>query len=427
MPKPPLSTEAWIEKAKLRWEGIKEFDYSKVDYKHSSKRVLVGCPDCDDFIPMIPNEHLRKRNGNSGCPECGKKRFEKQKQKFTTEYVVEQFVVVHGDKYDYSEVDYKGDDKPIKVICHKEGHGPWYPTPTDHKQGKGCISCYRDSQIIDLNDFAIGYLKVIRQATHQEIKDKNLYGDQAYWWVKCVCGSEPYMMTRNEFTKKDKDIFNASCKSCTDRRRSARMLERSFQKIKGNRYGFLTVLRDWGTDINGNRFMMSLCKCGNSSITRLASLLSGRTTSCGCKPSGEDSYTHYLNDPNYADGDTVLYFVEIRKKYQKIGIAYDIKRRFGSYCSDIYYERVLPRAKARAIEYISLQWTENNIPKLSKKWKQWQGNTELRICLDIQETINMIDQLAEEAEDMTWEEFWVKYGLATGAEPEYVSIPKDIP
>jgi hypothetical protein len=197
------------------------------------------------------------------------------------------------------------------------------------------------------------------------------------------------------------------------------LCERSFQKIKGKRYGFLTVLRDWGKDIHGNRLMMSLCKCGNSSISRLADLSSGRTTSCGCKPSGEDSYTHYVNDPSYADADTILYFVEIRKKYQKIGIAYDIKQRFGSDCTDIYYERIMPRAKARAVECICLEWTKSNIPKLPKKWKEWDGNTELRNGLDIQNIINMMNQLAEESEDMTWQELWKKYGLSTGAEPAY--------
>ena len=72
-------------------------------------------------------------------------------------------------------------------------------------------------------------------------------------------------------------------------------------------------------------------------------------------------------------------------------------------------------------------WTENYIPKLPKEWSEWDGNTELRIGLDLQDTINMIDQLVEESEDMTWEELWDKYGLSTGAEPEYGSIPKDIP
>ena len=141
-------TKQWVKKAKERWEGIHKYDYSKVEYEHSHKRVLIGCPYCDDFVLVIPYEHLRKREGNTGCPECGKKRFEKKQQKLTTEEVVQDFIAIHGDKYDYSEVDYKGEDQKVKVICKK--HGPWYPTPTDHKQGKGCVLCYRESQVLDL-------------------------------------------------------------------------------------------------------------------------------------------------------------------------------------------------------------------------------------------------------------------------------------
>ena len=55
---------------------------------------------------------------------------------------------------------------------------------------------------------------------------------------------------------------------------------------------------------------------------------------------------------------------------------------------------------------------------MPKEWSEWDGNTELRIGLDLKDTINMIDQLAEESEDMTWEELWVKYGVSTGAEPD---------
>ena len=245
--------------------------------------------------------------------------------------------------------------------------------------------------------------------------------------MKCVCGSEPYMLARTSFHTKDRDIFNMSCQSCAYRRSAVRRNKKFFQKLKGKRYGFLTVLRDWGSTFDGYRLIMCLCKCGNSSIKRLTSLQSGRSTSCGCKPSGEDCFTHYINDPDYAKSETILYFIEIRDKYQKLGIAYDLKKRFASDCSEIYYERIMQRAKARAIESISLEWTKNNIPKLSKEWKEWDGNTELRIGLDIQETINMIDQLAEESENMTWEEFWEKYALSTGAEPEYGSITKDIP
>ena len=52
---------------------------------------------------------------------------------------------------------------------------------------------------------------------------------------------------------------------------------------------------------------------------------------------------------------------------------------------------------------------------------RWRGSTELRINLDINKIINTLDQLVEEAQDMTWQELWEYHGLSTGAEPDYAS------
>ena len=155
----------------------------------------------------------------------------------------------------------------------------------------------------------------------------------------------------------------------------------------------------------------------------------GKQLSCGCSSKGHDTYNYFDKNPDYANRDTILYLVEIRKQYQKIGIAFNVKRRFRAEGeTEIFYERILPRAKARCVEYLALMWTADKQAKLiPKKFAEMDGSTELRDQLNIDETINMIEQLANESEEMTWKELWGKYGLSTAAEPQYVSIPKDIP
>lgn len=65
----------------------------------------------------------------------------------------EQFIAdcneKHGlDTYDYSEVIYvRGRDR-IKVICPKEGHGPWHPEARKHRAGTGCRKCYIEGKRI---------------------------------------------------------------------------------------------------------------------------------------------------------------------------------------------------------------------------------------------------------------------------------------
>ena len=45
----------------------------------------------------------------------------------------------HGDKYDYSKVDYVNKRTKVCIICHE--HGEFWQTPSSHLQGKGCPIC----------------------------------------------------------------------------------------------------------------------------------------------------------------------------------------------------------------------------------------------------------------------------------------------
>lgn len=53
---------------------------------------------------------------------------------------MEQLREIHGDKYDYSEFEYKGTMQRAKVICPI--HGAWFPIVNTHLYGKcGCPEC----------------------------------------------------------------------------------------------------------------------------------------------------------------------------------------------------------------------------------------------------------------------------------------------
>ena len=60
-------------------------------------------------------------------------------RKLTQEQVIQQFISVHGDLYDYSLVIYKGNFDKVKIKC--ESHGVFNQNPADHKLGKGCPTC----------------------------------------------------------------------------------------------------------------------------------------------------------------------------------------------------------------------------------------------------------------------------------------------
>ena len=62
--------------------------------------------------------------------------------KLTTEEFIKKAREVHGDKYDYSKVEYVGSATEITIICPK--HGEFQQKPRIHLQGKGCIKCGRE-------------------------------------------------------------------------------------------------------------------------------------------------------------------------------------------------------------------------------------------------------------------------------------------
>lgn len=61
-------------------------------------------------------------------------------KKVTTEDFVSRARIIHGDKYDYSKVEYKKWDIKVCIVCKKCGHEFWQ-RPNDHLNGKGCPFC----------------------------------------------------------------------------------------------------------------------------------------------------------------------------------------------------------------------------------------------------------------------------------------------
>ncbi len=120
------TTEEFIEEAKAV-HGDK-YDYSKVVYNGNKQKVEIICSIHGSFW-QTPTHHL---NG-TGCPKCiGRYK--------TTEEFIEEAKAVHGDKYDYSRVNYVGTKTKVEIICPE--HGSFWQTPSDHLNGKGCPSCF---------------------------------------------------------------------------------------------------------------------------------------------------------------------------------------------------------------------------------------------------------------------------------------------
>lgn len=107
--------------------------YDGVDYKGAFEDVNIGCPEHLIF-PQSPTNHL----AGKGCPSCGVLKRAK-KRLLTNKEFFEKAISVHGSRYDYSQVEYRGNDILVTIVCRE--HGPFPQLPHNHWNGKGCKDC----------------------------------------------------------------------------------------------------------------------------------------------------------------------------------------------------------------------------------------------------------------------------------------------
>lgn len=127
------TNEEFIEDA-IKKHGNK-YDYSKSHYISSHIPVTIICPEHGEFT-MTAHNHLR----GQGCPKCANTR-KGAYQKSNTQDFIAKAQKVHGDKYDYSKVDYVNNRVKVTIICPI--HGEFTQKPADHLHGCGCPECGR--------------------------------------------------------------------------------------------------------------------------------------------------------------------------------------------------------------------------------------------------------------------------------------------
>lgn len=128
------SRERFVEDAR-RAHGDR-YDYSQVKYVNALSKVTIVCPDHGTFRQK-PANHIR----DVGCPKCGTESAAAQRTR-TTEDFVREAREVHGDRYDYSRVEYKSAHEKVEIVCLE--HGSFWQSPGNHAKGDtaaGCPGC----------------------------------------------------------------------------------------------------------------------------------------------------------------------------------------------------------------------------------------------------------------------------------------------
>lgn len=170
-----------------------------------------------------PNDHINKQNG---CIKCGFKSMIRIRR-LSVEKFIERAIKVHGNKYDYKEIDYKNNRLPIKIYCNscKEY---FYQSPSNHLSNHGCFNC-GGSKRLTKNEFIKKAIKVHgNKYNYDKVEYKNnsikveIYCNEHKKYFKQIpnshlngsrcpdCGRDSFiksrLLTKEEFIRRAKEI-----------------------------------------------------------------------------------------------------------------------------------------------------------------------------------------------------------------------------
>ena len=265
-----ITKEEWIERFK-NVHGDK-YDYSLVEYKNSKTKIKIICNKCGNIFEQLSQPHLR----GQGCPFC------KGTIKKTTEQFIKQAKSIHNNKYDYSLVDYKNNYTKVKIKCNR-CQNVFEQTPTNHLKGKECPFCKST------------------KTTEQFIKDAVKVHGNKYDYslvdykkskikVKIKCNR-----CQNIFEQKPNSHLNGNgCPYCSGKNRNTASFIEQAKLIHGNKYDYSLV-----NYIGGKTKIKIICnKCGNIFEQTPSMHLQGDGCHFCKMPKGETKIKEILNKNN---------------------------------------------------------------------------------------------------------------------------------
>jgi hypothetical protein len=141
---PQCRTERTKELYNKRWDDYRDkidqahngnYDFCRVKKYRVNDRNDFGCKKHGTWFKQA---NVKALAGKTGCPEC-KKEGSNLRQRKGNDDIIKEFREIHGDKYDYSKVDYYNRSTPVIITC--PSHGEFTQTPMSHKRTIGCPRC----------------------------------------------------------------------------------------------------------------------------------------------------------------------------------------------------------------------------------------------------------------------------------------------
>ena len=155
-------------------------------------------------------------------------------KKMPTEEFISKAKKIHGDKYDYSKVEYINNRTKVCIVCHK--HGEFWQTPNTHLDGSGCKQCFSEKR---------GESKRLTYEIFLE-RAKEIYGNKYnYSKVKYINVMTPVCIIcpkHGEFWQTPNSHINNKhqCPKCSHRsfRKTTQEFIKEAKEVHGDKYDY---------------------------------------------------------------------------------------------------------------------------------------------------------------------------------------------
>lgn len=193
-----LNKEEFIKRAKLIHGD--RYDYSKVNYVNNSTKIILFDNVLKEYFTITPASILNGCGNKNNVKNILSQKFSMGKNTF-----VEKAMKKHGDRYDYSKVNYINNRTKVCIICPE--HGEFQQTPDKHLRGQGCPKCCRKNKKYTTDEFIEQAIKI-----HGNLYDysETVYGKNKKEKVKIICPKHGSFLITPE-----SHLQGGGCKYCT--------------------------------------------------------------------------------------------------------------------------------------------------------------------------------------------------------------------
>ena len=223
-------------------------------------------------------------------------------RKKTLKEVIADFKRVHGDRYDYSRVQYVNNRTKVEIICKE--HGIFEQLPTHHKRGIGCRRCRSDTMTTPENTVILKCKKI--HGSRYNYNDSVYLGQDKPFSFLCNNCCHTTTLSRTRLHVQGSHQGCDICSGNMPRKMNKELfLKRLFYRFPTREYGDFSSFIYSGNLVSGN----ITCENNHKFVTTPNRLFSG----CWCPSCADFSFDK--------SSPATLYYLSVNNgKTFKIGI-----------------------------------------------------------------------------------------------------------